>query len=127
MNKNVKAILLMVSIAVACIMGGCSFNFMSSEEVTEIATYKSSDGEYLLVFEQIGEIAGPFGPADVRMTLINHTGEMIDRVSDQIFNDGGNAGKHNVVSVSWNHDAVVVILRGSEMKDKEVVIPYHKS
>ena len=117
----------MVSIAVACIMGGCSFNFMSSEEVTEIATYKSSDGEYLLVFEQIGEIAGPFGPADVRMTLINHTGEMIDRVSDQIFNDGGNAGKHNVVSVSWNHEAVVVILRGSEMKDKEVVIQYHKS
>lgn len=127
MNKNVKVILLMVSIAVACIMGGCSFDFMSSEEVTEIATYKSSDGEYLLVFEQIGEIAGPFGPADVRMTLINHTGEMINRVSAQIFNDGGNAGKHNVASVSWNHDAVVVILRGSEMKDKEVVIPYHKS
>ena len=127
MNKTVKVILLMVSNAVACIMGGCSFNFMSAEEVTEISTYKSSDGEYLLVFEQIGEIAGPFGPADVRLTLINHTGEMIDRVSDRIHNDGGNAGKHNVVSVSWNHDAVVVILRGEEMQDKEVAIPYNKS
>ncbi len=127
MHKTVKAILLTVSIVVACIMGSCSFDFLSSEEVTEIAIFKSSDGEYLLVFEQIGEPAGPFGPTDVSLTLRDHTGEMLERVSTQIFDDGVNASKHHVVSVSWNHDAVVVILRGSEMQDNEVVIPYHKS
>jgi hypothetical protein len=31
------------------------------------------------------------------------------------------------VSISWNDDAVIVILRASEMQDKEISIAYNKA
>ena len=133
MNKTVKVVLIIVSIAVALIIGAWLFigaiwsgalNFMFPNE---IATYHSPDGEFSLFFEQMGDPAWPFGPTDVRLTLKEHNGKIIERVSTQIQDDGANASEHHVVSVSWNNDAVVVILRGSEMQDKEVAIPYNKS
>lgn len=133
MSKTGKIILIILSVIVALIIGGYllivafwngTFNFMLPKE---IATYNSPDGEYSLVFEQMGDPAWPFGPTDVRLTLKEHNGKIIERVSTQIQDDGANASEHHVVSVSWNNDAVVVILRGSEMQDKEVAIPYNKS
>ena len=50
----------------------------------------------------------PFGATDVRLTLKDHNGKIIERVSTQIHDDGANASEHNVVSVSWNNDTVVV-------------------
>ena len=133
MGKAGKIVLLILSITVALLIGAWlfvgalwsgAFNFMLPEEV---ATYNSPDGEYSLVFEQMGDPAWPFGPADVRLTLKNHDGKIIERVSTQVFNDGGCASEWNVKSISWNHEAVVVILRGAEMKDKEVIIAYNKN
>ena len=100
-----------------------AFNFMFPHEV---ATYHSPDTEYSLVFEQMGDPAWPFGPADVRLTLKNSDGKVIKRVSTQVFNDGGSASEWNMKSVSWKDDAVVVILQGAEMEDKEVSISYNK-
>ena len=34
---------------------------------------------------------------------------------------------YSIASISWNSDEVVVVLRASEMKDKEVSIAYNKS
>ena len=34
-------------------------------------------------------------------------------------------GEHNIAAVSWNDDAVTVLLRASEMEDKEVSIAYN--
>ena len=101
-----------------------TFNFMLPKEV---ATYQSPDGEYSLVFEQMGDPAWPFGPTDVRLTLKTNKGKIIERVSTQLNDDGTNASENNIASVSWNDDAVVIILRASEMKDKEVVISYNKN
>jgi hypothetical protein len=133
MNKAGKIILIILSIVVALIVGGYllvvafwngTFNFMLPKE---IATYHSPDAEYSLVFEQMGDPAWPFGPTDVRLTLKNCNGEIIERVSTQISDDGANASEHNIASISWNDDAVIVVLRASEMKDKEVSIAYNKS
>ena len=133
MSKTGKNILIILSIVVALIIGGYflivafwngTFNFMPAEE---IATYYSPDGKYSLVFEQIGDPAWPFGPTDVRLTLKNQDGNMIERVSTQLLNDGSNAGEGNIASISWNDDAVIVVLRASEMKDKEISITYNKS
>lgn len=132
MSKTGKIVLVIFLIAVAFIIGAWlfagalwtgAFNFMLPEE---IATYHSPDGEYSLVFEQMGDPAWPFGPADVRLTLKNHTGKIIERVSAQVFNDGGSAGKDNIASISWNDDAVIVVLSACEMEDKEVSIAYTK-
>ena len=100
-----------------------AFNFMFPQEV---ATYHSPDTEYSLVFEQMGDPAWPFGPADVRLTLKNSNGKVINRISTQVFNDGGPASEWNMKSISWMDDAVVVILQGAEMEDKEVSISYNK-
>ena len=132
MNKAGKIILIVFLIAVALIIGAWlfvgalwtgAFNCMFP---TEIATYHSPDGEYTLVFEQMGDPAWPFGPADVRLTLKNHSGKTIRRVSSQVFNDGGSAGKDNIASISWNEGAVIVVLRACEMEDKEISITYSK-
>ena len=131
MGKAVKVVLIIVSIAVALIIGAWlfigaiwsgAFNFLLPNE---IATYNSPDGEYSLVFEQMGDPGWPFGPTDVRLTLKNHDGKIIERVSTQVFNDGANASEYNIASISWNDDAVIIVLRASEMKDKEVSIAYN--
>ena len=132
MSKAGKIILIIFLIVVALIIGAWlfigalwngAFNFMLPEE---IATYHSPDGEYSLVFEQMGSPAWPFGPTDVRLTLKNHNGKIIERVSTQVFNDGVNADEGNISSISWNDDAVIVVLNACEMEDKEVSIAYKK-
>lgn len=62
-------------------------------------------------------------PADTKKyTLKNHDGKMIERVSTQLSDDGAYASEHNIASISWNDAAVIVVLRASEMKDKEISI-----
>ena len=133
MSKAVKGVFIIISIAVALIIGAWlfigaiwsgAFNFLLPNE---IATYHSPDGEYSLIFEQMGDPGWPFGPTDVRLTLKNHDGKIIERVSTQVFNDGTNASEYNIASVSWNDDTVIVVLRACEMEDKEVSIAYKKS
>lgn len=127
-----KAVIIVLSITVAFIIGAYllvgalwngTLNFMLPNE---IAAYRSPNGEYTLVFEQMGDPAWPFGQTDVRLTLKNHNGKIIERVSTQLFNDGVSADEYNIASVSWNDDGVIVVLRASEMKDKEVSIAYIK-
>ena len=133
MSKTGKIVSLALLIAVALIIGAYlfigalwsgMFDFMN---VKEIATYNSPDGEYSLVFEQVGDPAWPFGPTDVRLSLKDGIGKRIEQIDTQINDDGANAGEHNVASVTWNDDEVVVVLRASEMKDKEIKIPYNKN
>lgn len=130
MGKTGKIILIILLAVVTLTIGMFLFigalwsgalNFMLPNE---IATYHSPDGEYSLVFEQMGDPAWPFGPTDVRLTLKNNNGKIIERVSTQLNDDGTNASENNIASVSWNDDGVVVVLRASEMKDKEVSIAY---
>ena len=130
MGKTGKIILIILLAVVTLTIGMFLFigalwsgvlNFLLPKE---IATYHSPDGEYSLVFEQMGDPAWPFGPTDVRLTLKNKNGKIIERVSTQLNDDGTNASENNIASVSWNDDGVVVVLRASEMKDKEVSIAY---
>ena len=131
MNKAGKIVLIILSITVVLMIGAWllvgalwtgAFNFMLPNE---IATYNSPDGEHSLVFEQMGDPAWPFGPTDVRLTLKDHNGKITERVSTQVFNDGGCASEWNIKSISWNHDAVVVILQSAEAQEQEVSIPYN--
>ena len=133
MSKTGKIILIILSIIVALIIGGClfivafwngTFNFMQPRE---IGTYNSPDGEYSLVFEQMGDPEWPFGPTDVRLTLKDYDGKIIERVSTQLSDDGANASELNIASISWDEDAVIVVLRASEMEDMEVSISYSKN
>ena len=126
MSKIGKVVLIILLVALGLLVAAWlfvgalwsgAFNFMFPKEV---ATYNSPNTEYSLVFEQMGDPAWPFGPADVRLTLKNSNGKVINRISTQVFNDGGPASEWNMKLISWMDDAVVVILQGAEMEDKEV-------
>ena len=132
MSKIGKVVLIILLVALGLLVAAWlfvgalwsgAFNFMFPQEV---ATYHSPDTEYSLVFEQMGDPTWPFGPADVRLTLKNSNGKVINRISTQVFNDGGPASEWNMKSISWMDHAVVVILQGAEMEDKEVSISYNK-
>ena len=132
MSKTRKIILSVFLISVVIVVVGFylviafwngTFNFLFPHE---IATYNSPDGKYTLVFEQLGEPDWPFGGADVRLTLKDHNGKIIKRVSSKIYNDGASASEKSIQSVSWRDDAVVVVLQGDEMPDEEVIIPHNK-
>ena len=132
MSKIGKVVLIILLVALGLLVAAWlfvgalwsgAFNFMFPKEV---ATYNSPNTEYSLVFEQMGDPAWPFGPADVRLTLKNSNDKVINRISTQVFNDGGPASEWNMKSISWMDDAVVVILQGAEMEDKEVTISYNK-
>ena len=131
--KAGKVILVILFSALALLVVACLlfigfwngvFNFLFPHEV---ATYNSPDGEYSLLFEQMGDPQWPFGATDVRFTLKTSNGKVIDRVSTQIHDDGANAGEHNISSIFWNDEAVLLILHGSEMQDKEISISYKKN
>ena len=135
MGKLGKVLLWIVSIVTALIIGGWllivalwngAFDFMLPSEIVlrEITSYTSPDGEYSLVFEQVGDPDWPFGSTEIRLTLKNGDGEIVERVSASLHDDGANASEHNVVSVRWDDKGVTVVLRASEMEDKEVVIGY---
>ncbi|MBR2634429.1 MAG: hypothetical protein IKD31_02485 [Clostridia bacterium] len=133
MRKIVRTVLIIAAAVMAFIIGASlligalwngTFNFLHPKE---IETYHSPNGEYRLVFEQMGDPQWPFGPTDIRLTLQNSSGKTVERVSAQLLDDGVSASERNVKSITWNEDAVVVILSASEMEDKSISIAYRKS
>jgi hypothetical protein len=130
MSKIRKIILISVSIALSLLLiffllisafWSGALNFLFPEE---IATYNSPNGEYFLVFEQLGSPAWPFGPADVRLTLKNRSGKTLGRISAEVSNDGGNASEYNIASVSWGNEEVIFVLRSQEAPSKQFSIAY---
>ena len=130
MSKAGKIVMLLLSITVVFVIVAWLFvsalwnGAFQTLHPNKIAAYHSPDGSYSLVFEQMGDPEWPFGPTDVRLTLQKHDGKIIGRLSTRIFNDGVSASEDNIASVFWNDDAVIVVLRASEMEDKEVSIAY---
>ena len=119
---KITLILLGILLAVAIAFVGLvhvwwngGFNTFSPRE---IATYTSPDGEYILVFEQLGSAAWPFGPADIRLTLKTSKGVYIDKIDAKVYNDGGSAFPGNIKSIQWDEVTVTVILDRVEQRDQ---------
>ena len=131
MDKTTKLIIIFSLLVGVLLIGFCftidsiwDWNKGSDDNLTQIATYSSPDGKYVIVFEQIGNTAWSFGPAKVRLTLKNSVGDLITDVSTTVSNDGANATESNIASVTWGDDAVKVVLRAVEMPDKEITLEY---
>ena len=91
-------------------------------DVRDIVSYEENG--YTLTFQQLGEPQWPFGPTDVRLLLKDQQGKIIKKHDTSISDDGVDAGEHNVASVEWFDDKVVVVLQASEMEDREIIIPF---
>ena len=117
--KKIAALLLLHICIVTLI--ACSQN----KTITDIATFDSPDGNYHLVFQQVGEPV-LFGGADVRLVLKDQNGTTLNSIDATVSNDGANAHEKNIKSVEWTSDSVIVILCAEEMPDKRVEIQYSK-
>ena len=91
---------------------------------TDIAKVDSPDGNYVLVFQQVGVPEWPFGLTHVRLVLKDRNGRKRTTVNTSIANDGSTADEWNIKSVEWKEKAVVVVLQASEMDDREIVLEY---
>ena len=90
--------------------------------VREIVSYEENG--YTLTFQQLGEPQWSFGPTYVRLLLKDQQGKIIKKYDTSISDDGVDAGEHNIASVEWFDDKVIVVLRASEMEDREIIIPF---
>ena len=91
-------------------------------DVRDIVSYEENG--YTLTFQQLGEPQWSFGPTYVRLLLKDQQGKIIKKYDTSISDDGVDAGEHNVASVEWFDDKVVVVLQASEMEDREIIIPF---
>ena len=89
-------------------------------DVRDIVSYEENG--YTLTFQQLGEPQWSFGPKYVRLLLKDQQGKIIKKYDTSIGDDGVDAGEHNVASVEWFDDKVVVVLQASEMEDREIII-----
>ena len=120
----ILAILFVLAIVFRVFMGifwSGGLNFLFPEEIT---TFESLDGKYTLVFEQMGDPGWPFGSAEVRLTLKDSGGKTLDRVSANVYNDGGDAHSGNIEKIQWGETEVVVTLSSDEHPDQIITLFY---
>ena len=91
-------------------------------DIRNITSYENNG--YTLTFQQLGEPQWSFGPTYVRLLLKDQQGKIIKKYDTSISDDGVDAGEHNIASVEWFDDKVIVILQASEMEDREIIIPF---
>ena len=91
-------------------------------DVRDIVSYEENG--YTLTFQQLGEPQWSFGPTYVRLLLKDQQGKIIKKYDTSISDDGVDASEHNIASVEWFDDKVVVVLQASEMEDREIIIPF---
>lgn len=91
-------------------------------DVRDIVSYEENG--YTLTFQQLGEPQWSFGPTYVRLLLKDQQGKIIKKYDTSISDDGVDAGEHNIASVEWFDDKVIVVLQASEMEDREIIIPF---
>lgn len=66
----------------------------------------------------VGQPNWPFGSTAVQITVKNNdTGKIIQKIQDNIEDDGGIFRKENW-NIEWKNDIVIITLKGEEQKDK---------
>lgn len=124
-NKVVVIILLILFVIVIALVGtfvlwlNGTFNKL---DVRDIVSYEENG--YTLIFQQLGEPQWSFGSTDVRLLLKDQQGKVLNKYETSIQDDGANASEHNITSVEWLSDKVIVVLQASEMEDREIIIPF---
>lgn len=123
MRKNKTVLIISLSLLVILLIGTITLwwnGAFNKFDVRDIVSYENNG--YTLTFQQLGDPQWPFGSTDVRLLLKNKQGKILNKYDTSIQDDVANAGEHNIESVEWFSDKVIVILRASEMKNKEMII-----
>ena len=96
----------------------------SASKLLDVASGKAENGTNIGTWENTSSSAQLFKFIQQEDgSYVITTRSSLDKSAVEIINasmdDGANAREHNIASISWKDDAVVVVLRASEMEDKE--------
>lgn len=121
MKKFFKGILCFTGLI--CVIGLClgvPFSYVTNYKKVTVDTSNSSDGQYELVLQAIGEPDWPFGSASGRLVL-KEGKDKISQTDFELHNDGVSITS-SCWKVTWYEDYVKVILSGEEQFDEQVIL-----
>ena len=108
MRQRILKILLLIEtlVIVSAVLWGC-LTFVNSKK-TELLRETSPDGNYLLIIQELGTPAWPFGADHLKISLYEQNAEPRYRVSFQadVSNDGCTAN----YEIEWLEDSVQIAL-----------------
>lgn len=102
-------------LAAALLLSAGGFIYVTRYRVTDIDTSVSRDGQYEVIFQNVGEPDWPFGYSHGRLVL-KHGGRTITKYRFDAANDGKILYPDNW-SVSWKENCVNVVISGEEQTD----------
>lgn len=119
MKKTIKIILIIFIVIIIFITIFIShFIYLEKYKLSDVGIEKSENEKYEVLFQMIGQPNWPFGSTAVQITVKNNdTGKIIQKIQDNIEDDGGIFRKENW-NIEWKNDIVIITLKGEEQKDK---------
>jgi len=115
--KGLFGILAGLCITVLCFVG--IFYYLIVFKVSNVDTSVSSDGEYSLTMQAVGEPLF-FGPADGQF-ILKKGEKRIGKVKFSLSNDGGNISR-DTWHVTWKKNQVEIIIYGEEQNDEQFLL-----
>ena len=115
--KGLFGILAGLCITVLCFVG--IFYYLIVFKVSNVDTSVSSDGEYSLTMQAVGEPLF-FGPADGHF-ILKKGEKRISKVKFSLRDDGGNISQ-DTWQVTWKKNQVEIIIYGEEKNDEQFLL-----
>lgn len=110
-----------VVLSAAVLLAG-RFIYVTRYKITDIDSAISPNGEYSVIYQNIGEPDFPFGYTHVRLVLRKGK-ESVSRYKFDVANDGGMLSPEQW-AVDWKADRVEVTVSGEEQPDNLYTLYY---
>ena len=99
------------------------FIYVTRYKTNVVASSASPDGQYELLFEQIGEPDWPFGYTHAELVLKDES-KTVAKLSFDVANDGGIIDAENW-NVTWKESCVEAVISGEEQSDNQFVLYFN--
>ena len=99
------------------------FIYVTRYKTNVVASSASPDGQYELLFQQIGEPDWPFGYTHARLVLKDES-KIVAKYSFDVANDGGIIDAENW-NVTWKESYVEAVISGEEQNDNQFILYFN--
>ena len=99
------------------------FIYVTRYKTNVVASSASPDGQYELLFQQIGEPDWPFGYTHAGLVLKDES-KTVAKLSFDVANDGGIIDAENW-NVTWKESYVEAVISGEEQNDNQFILYFN--
>ena len=121
-NSKKLVLCVLITFIVLCALLWGSTTYVTKYKKTNCDISISSDGEYKLTLQAIGEPGWPLGVANGRLILEKK--KNISKTDFELRNNGGSVNS-DCWKVTWYDEYVEVIIAGSEQFDEQIILYYN--